>query len=162
MTERGFSKAALDQLRAVMAGHVERGDLPGLVMLVSREAKVHVEAIGRLAFEGSPMTRDAIFRVTSMTKPVTAAAAMILVEEGKLKLDDPVDPWLPEIAKRKVLLSVDEAASALSMGRTFVYELLTRGEIVSIKIGRRRRIPVSAFQEFVTRQLFELEGNKCA
>jgi CubicO group peptidase (beta-lactamase class C family) len=107
MTERGFSKAGLDQLRAVMAGHVERGDLPGLVMLVSREAKVHAEAIGRLAFEGSPMTRDAIFRITSMTKPVTAAAAMILVEEGKLKLDDPVDPWLPEIAKRKVLLSVD-------------------------------------------------------
>lgn len=62
----------------------------------------------------------------------------------------------------KVLLSVDEAAAALSMGRTFVYELLTRGEIVSIKIGRRRRIPVSALQAFVTRQLLELEGNKCA
>ncbi len=60
----------------------------------------------------------------------------------------------------KVLLSVDEAASALSMGRTFVYDLLTRGEIVSIKIGRRRRIPVSALQAFVTRQL--VEGSKCA
>jgi CubicO group peptidase (beta-lactamase class C family) len=107
MTERGFSKAGLDQLRAGMAVHVECGDLPGLVMLVSRDGEVHTDAIGRLAFEGSPMTRDAIFRITSMTKPVTAAAAMILVEEGRLKLDDPIDAWLPEIANRKVLLSID-------------------------------------------------------
>ena len=107
MTERGFSGAGLDHLRGVMAVHVERGDLPGLVMLASRHGEVHAEAIGRLAFEGSPMTRDAIFRITSMTKPITAAAAMILVEEDKLKLDDPVDRWLPEIANRKVLLSVD-------------------------------------------------------
>jgi CubicO group peptidase (beta-lactamase class C family) len=107
MTERGFSKAGLDHLHGVMAGHVERGDLPGLVMLVSRGGEVHADAIGRLAFEGSPMTRDAIFRITSMTKPVTAAAAMILVEEGRLQLDEPVDRWLPEIANRKVLLGVD-------------------------------------------------------
>jgi len=107
MTERGLSKTGLDHLRGVMADHVERGDLPGLVMLVSRDEKVHAAALGRLAFEGSPMPRDAIFRITSMTKPVTAAAAMILVEEGKLQLDDPVDSWLPEIANRKVLLSID-------------------------------------------------------
>lgn len=107
MTERGFSKAGLDRLRGVMAGHVERGDLPGLVMLVSRHGEVQADAIGRLAFEGSPVTRDAIFRITSMTKPITAAAAMILVEEGKLGLDDPVDSWLPEISNRKVLLSID-------------------------------------------------------
>jgi CubicO group peptidase (beta-lactamase class C family) len=107
MTEGGFSGTGLEHLRGVMAGHVERGDLPGLVMLASRRGEVHAEAIGRLAFEGSPMTRDAIFRITSMTKPITAAAAMILVEEGKLKLDESVDRWLPEIANRKVLLSVD-------------------------------------------------------
>jgi CubicO group peptidase (beta-lactamase class C family) len=90
-----------------MAGHVERGDLPGLVMLVSRHGEVQVDAMGRLAFEGSSMTRDSIFRITSMTKPVTAAAAMILVEEGRLQLDDPVDRWLPELANRKVLLTVE-------------------------------------------------------
>jgi excisionase family DNA binding protein len=60
-------------------------------------------------------------------------------------------------SRPKVLLSVDEAATALSIGRTFVYQLLMRGEIVSIKIGRRRRIPVSALQEFVARQVIELE-----
>src|SRR5579872_2501127 len=92
MTERGLSKTGLDHLRAVMADHVERGDLPGLVMLVSRDEKVHAAALGRLAFEGSPMPRDAIFRITSMTKPVTAAAAMILVEEGSC---NSTIPWIP-------------------------------------------------------------------
>jgi CubicO group peptidase (beta-lactamase class C family) len=107
MGDRGLSKAGLDRLHGVMAGHVERADLPGLVMLVSRHGEIHVDAIGRLAFEASPMTRDTLFRITSMTKPVTAAAAMILVEEGKLQLDDPVDRWLPEFANRKVLLTID-------------------------------------------------------
>jgi CubicO group peptidase (beta-lactamase class C family) len=105
--DRGLSKVGLDRLHGVMAGYVERGDLPGLVMLVSRHGEVHVNAMGRLAVEGPPMTRDSIFRITSMTKPVTAAAAMILVEDGKLQLDDPVDRWLPELANRKVLLSID-------------------------------------------------------
>jgi CubicO group peptidase (beta-lactamase class C family) len=102
-----FSKAGFDRLRGMMAGHVERGDLPGLVMLVSRHGEVQVDAIGRLAFEGSSMTRDSIFRITSMTKPVTAAAAMVLVEEGRLQLDEPVDRWLPELANRKVLLTIE-------------------------------------------------------
>jgi CubicO group peptidase (beta-lactamase class C family) len=102
-----LSKVGLDRLHGVMAGYIERGDLPGLVMLVSRHGEVHVDAIGRLAFEGSSMTRNSIFRITSMTKPVTAAAAMILVEEGRLQLDDPVDRWLPELANRRVLLTVD-------------------------------------------------------
>lgn len=100
-------KATFDRLRGVMAEHVERGDLPGLVMLVSHQGEVHADAIGRLAFEGSSMSRDSLFRITSMTKPVTAAAAMVLVEEGRLQLDDPVDRWLPELADRKVLLRYD-------------------------------------------------------
>jgi len=105
--ERGLSKGGFDHLRGVMAGHVERGDLPGLVMLVSRNGETQVDAIGRLALEGSPMTRDTLFRISSMTKPATAAAAMILVEQGKLQLDDPVDRWLPELANRRVLLTID-------------------------------------------------------
>ncbi|MDE1934785.1 serine hydrolase [Bradyrhizobium sp.] len=103
----GFSKAGLDRLHGVMAGYVERGDLPGLVMLVSHRGRVHADAIGRLAFEGSPIKRDSIFRITSMTKPITAAAAMVMVEDGKIALDDAVDRWLPELAGRKVLLRLD-------------------------------------------------------
>jgi CubicO group peptidase (beta-lactamase class C family) len=91
-----------------MAGHVERGVVPGIVTLVSRRGEEHVEGIGTKAFGGSdPMRRDTIFRVASVTKPIVAAAAMVLVEECTLRLDEPVDPWLPELADRRVLRAVD-------------------------------------------------------
>jgi CubicO group peptidase (beta-lactamase class C family) len=83
----------------VMASHVERGGVPGLVTLVSRRGELHVDAIG--------LERDTIFRIASMTKPVTAVAAMILVEECRLRLDAPVDRWLPELADRTVLRRLD-------------------------------------------------------
>src|SRR5438270_8907590 len=87
----GLSKARLGRMHDIMAGHVDSGDPPGLVTLVSRHGEVHVDVIGKMAIGGAPMRRDTIFRITSMTKPVTAAAAMILVEQCKLRLDDPVD-----------------------------------------------------------------------
>jgi CubicO group peptidase (beta-lactamase class C family) len=94
-------------MRDVMTGHVDNGSMPGLVALVSRHGEVHVEAIGQSAFGGAPMQRDTIFRIASMTKPVGAVAAMILVEECRLRLDDPVDEFLPELANRRVLRSID-------------------------------------------------------
>ena len=103
----GLSKTRLGRMHEVMAGYVEAGDMPGLVTLVSRRGETFVDAIGRMAFDGPPMRRDTIFRITSMTKPVTAVAAMILVEECKLRLDEPVDRWLPELADRKVLRTID-------------------------------------------------------
>jgi hypothetical protein len=67
------------QRHEVMAGHVERGHVPGLVTLIDRRGEVHVDAIGTLAFRGSaPIGRDTIFRIASLTKPITAAAAMML------------------------------------------------------------------------------------
>ena len=105
--ESHFLKKRLDQMHNVMASHVERGEVPGLVTLVSRRGEIRVDSIGRLAFDGPPMARDTVFRITSMTKPVTAVAAMILVEEGKLQLDDPVDRSLPELANRRVLRRID-------------------------------------------------------
>jgi CubicO group peptidase (beta-lactamase class C family) len=108
MSTGGLSKERLNRLHDVMAGHVERGKVPGLVTLVNRRGEMHVDAIGTMDFGGSvPMRRDTIFRIASLTKPVTAAAAMILVEECRLRLDDPVDPWLPELADRNVLRSID-------------------------------------------------------
>ena len=108
MRSGGFSSARLARMREVMAGHVASGRMPGLVMLVSRRGETHAEAIGNLAFgDSAPMRRDTIFRIASLTKPVTAAAAMMLVEDGKLRLDDPVDPWLPELKDRKVLRSIE-------------------------------------------------------
>jgi CubicO group peptidase (beta-lactamase class C family) len=103
----GLSKPRLERLHRVLSGHVERGEMPGLVALVSRQDDVHVEVLGTLAVgRPAPMKRDTIFRIASLTKPVTAAAAMILVEECRLRLDDPIDPWLPELADRRVLRSL--------------------------------------------------------
>ncbi len=103
-----MSKARLGRLHDVMAGYVARGEMPGVVTLVSRRGEAHVDAIGMKAVGGSdPMRRDTIFRIASMTKPITAAAAMILVEECRLRLDEPVDRWLPELADRKVLKRFD-------------------------------------------------------
>jgi CubicO group peptidase (beta-lactamase class C family) len=107
-TGAGLAAARLDRLNAVMTGHVERGDAPGLVTVVSRRGETHVDAIGTTAVDGSePMRRDTIFRIASVTKPITAAAAMILVEECVLRLDDPVDPLLPELADRQVLRTLE-------------------------------------------------------
>src|SRR6266568_228247 len=108
MSSGGLSKARLGRLHDVMAGYVERGEVPGLVALVSRRSELHVDAIGMKTAGGSePIRRDTIFRIASLTKPVTAAAAMILVEEPTLRLDEPVDRLLPELADRKVLTALD-------------------------------------------------------
>src|SRR5436305_11068593 len=103
MSTGELSMARLGRMHDVMAGYVERGDVPGLVTLVSRRGEMHVDAIGTQALEDpTPMRRDTIFRISSMTKPITAAATMILVEECKLRLDESVDTLLPELAERKV------------------------------------------------------------
>jgi CubicO group peptidase (beta-lactamase class C family) len=92
------------RLREAMAEHVERGAVPGLVALVSRHGEGETLALGTLAAGGAePMRRDTIFRITSMTKPVTAAAALILAEERGWSLDEPIERWLPELANRRVL-----------------------------------------------------------
>src|SRR5947208_5625969 len=108
MSTGRLSRARLDRMHDVMAGYVERGEVPGLVTLVSRRGEVHVDAIGMKAVgDSDPIKRDTIFRISSMTKPITAAATMILVEECKLRLDEPVDALLPELADRRVLTRLD-------------------------------------------------------
>ena len=83
--------------------------MPGIVALVSRRGETWVEAVGTQSFGGAAMRRDTIFRIASMTKPVIAAATLMLVEECKLRLDDPVDAFLPELANRQVLKSLESA-----------------------------------------------------
>ncbi|MDR3633604.1 MAG: serine hydrolase [Isosphaeraceae bacterium] len=108
MSTGGFSQTRLSRLHDVMDGYVRRGELPGLVTLVSRRGEACVEVIGTKAFGGrDPIRRDTIFRIASLTKPVTAVATMILVEECKLRLDDPVDRLLPELGGRRVLKRLD-------------------------------------------------------
>jgi CubicO group peptidase (beta-lactamase class C family) len=87
-----------------MAGHVGAGNVPGMVLGLSRGGDVHLDAIGQAAVDGSePIRPDAIFRITSMTRPITAVATLLLVQEGALELDEPVDRLLPELSERRVL-----------------------------------------------------------
>ena len=105
----GVTRAAADPaLTQAMAAHVARGEFPGMVTLIARGDDVAIDAMGAMAFgSDEPMQRDTIFRITSMTKPVLAAATMMLVDDGALKLDEPVDRLLPELAHRKVLKRID-------------------------------------------------------
>ena len=103
-----FSSARLARMHAALRRHVESGHTPGLVALVHQRGREHVETIGTMAFGSTaPMRRDTIFRLASTTKPITAVGAMILVEECKVRLDDPVDEWLPELEGRRVLRTLE-------------------------------------------------------
>ena len=114
----GFSNTRLAHLQQVMTGYVERGAVPGVVTLLARRGEVVADVVGAQAVDGAPMQRDTILRVASMIKPITAVAAMILVEECRLRLDDPVDPFLPELAHRRVLRSIESAPSTTPCPRT--------------------------------------------
>ncbi|NKZ01131.1 serine hydrolase domain-containing protein [Nocardiopsis alborubida] len=103
-----FSKTGLRRMRDVLARHVESGRIPGLVALVGRGGETHVEALGTMRHDGgAPMRRDTVFRMASTSKPVSAAAAMVLLDECRLRLDDLVEQWLPELADRQVLRRID-------------------------------------------------------
>jgi len=104
----GFSTARLARMHAALRRHVDSGRIPGLVALVYHRGREHVEAIGAMGFDSNvPIRRDTIFRLASTTKPITAVGAMILVEECKVRLDDPVDEWLPELKDRRVLRTIE-------------------------------------------------------
>ena len=103
-----LNPARVAELRAAMSSYVERGDIPGIVTLIAHGGEIHSEALGKMTTEGKePMGRDTIFRIASITKPIAAAAAMILVDDGKLRLEDRVERWLPELANRRVLRGID-------------------------------------------------------
>jgi CubicO group peptidase (beta-lactamase class C family) len=106
-TLQGVDQAALGQIAPALQAVIDAGDLSGFVTLIWRGGEeIQFNALGHRDIEaGAPMTRDTIFRIASMTKPVTTVAAMMLLEEGKLKLDDPITKWAPEFADMKVLKS---------------------------------------------------------
>jgi CubicO group peptidase (beta-lactamase class C family) len=107
VTTGGFSTKRLARVRGLLERHVDSGFVPGVIAVLARHGEVHVEATGNLAFEGAgsstPMAGDTICRLGSMTKPIAAACAMTLVEDGTLRLDEPVDDLLPELAEMSVL-----------------------------------------------------------
>jgi CubicO group peptidase (beta-lactamase class C family) len=103
-----FSQIRVNRMHNAMLRFIEDGYTPGLVTLVRHRSRQHVDVIGKMAFDDPrPIERDAIFRLASMTKPITAVAAMILIEECRIRLDDPVDEYLPELKDRRVLRTIE-------------------------------------------------------
>jgi CubicO group peptidase (beta-lactamase class C family) len=91
----------------ILKRHIETGYLAGAVALIGRGAQAEVVVAGEQSRETLVlMQRDSLFRITSMTKPITAVATLMLVDEGKLRLDEPIDRWLPELAHRRVLRNI--------------------------------------------------------
>ncbi|MBV9795568.1 MAG: beta-lactamase family protein [Actinobacteria bacterium] len=105
------------ELNDLLQRYVDDGSLPGAVALVTRGDQAEVAAAGALAVGGAPMTPESIFRIASITKPITAAAVMMLVEDGRIGLDDPVRRWLPELAEPSVVRTpaspVDDVVAAV-------------------------------------------------
>ncbi|ATC24580.1 class A beta-lactamase-related serine hydrolase [Caulobacter vibrioides] len=108
----GFSAEGLKKLDAHMQGLVDKGHLPGVTTMLMRHGKVvNFQVHGKKGFDGPPMTKDTVFRIYSQTKPVTGVAMMILFEEGKWTLDDPVSKFIPEFANLRVLKGVNADGS---------------------------------------------------
>ena len=119
----GFSAPRLTLVHEMLAQHVEDGRVAGLVAGVARHGKVvYLESMGwNQIEEDNSMLENSLFQIRSMSKPITAAAAMQLVEQGKMKLDDPVSKYIPSFAEMQVFL--DPAAADFSQTRSARHEM---------------------------------------
>ena len=115
--ESAASRASTSAIDKVLADAVARGDVPGVVAMVTdRHGIVYQGAFGVAdSASGRPMTVDTMFRIASMTKPVTSLAVMQLVEQGRLSLDDPAEKYLPQLASLKVFETFDAKTGAYTV-----------------------------------------------
>jgi CubicO group peptidase (beta-lactamase class C family) len=123
-TEGGF----MSGLHDILQKHVDNGGMPGAVGMVVRGDLAEVAAVGSVDTEGTaPMARDSIFRIASITKPITAAAVMTLVDERRVGLSDPIGKWLPELAHPNVVRTpASEIDDVVPVARPItVFDLLT-------------------------------------
>lgn len=112
MDTANFTELGLATVEATLERHITRGSAPGGVGLVSRGGETHVFPVGFKALQGDePIARNTLFRIASMTKPLTAMAAMLLIDEGRFTLDEPAERLLPELANRQVLARLDAPLS---------------------------------------------------
>ena len=114
----GLSSKRLQAITDTLRADIAKGTIPGAILLISRHGKIaHFEAIGSLDPEKkTPMTKDAIFRIYSMTKPITTVAAMMLFEQGKLSLTDPVAKYIPAFKDVKVGEEKKDAEGKVALG----------------------------------------------
>jgi CubicO group peptidase (beta-lactamase class C family) len=118
--QAGFVPARLGRIADTLRAEIEKGKMPGAVVLIARRGQVaYFEAFGkRDPADGGPMPKDAIFRMYSMTKPMTSVAVMMLVEEGKIVLSDPASKFLPQLGKLQVTVERLDPATGKIMSHT--------------------------------------------
>ena len=141
----GMSSKRLERINAFIKEYIDTNQIAGAVTLVARKGKiVHFEAQGwRYKEENQPMEKDAIFSLASMTKPIVSTALMMLWEDGKFMLDDPISKWLPSYANKQVLDPLTgrrEAGDARSRCAT---SSRTRRAFADAGAGRARRSPTA-------------------
>jgi len=112
----GMDSARLDRITQAMQGYVDEGLLAGVVTMAARDNKiVHFESVGYRDLEAeAAMSNDALFRIYSMSKPITGVALMILYEEGKFRLADPVEKYLPELKDLQVFAGTDDNGNIIT------------------------------------------------
>ena len=125
----GLSSSRLERIKPAMQGYVDRGTFAGILTLIARQGQVaHLETFGWQDLESQrPISLDTIFRIYSMSKPITSAAAMLLCEEGRLRLWDPVSRYLPEFKNAQVMLARPDGSYDLVPARreVTVHDLMT-------------------------------------
>jgi CubicO group peptidase (beta-lactamase class C family) len=128
-----FDQRRLQRLRDVIDRHVERGDVAGVAWLAARDDEIEVGVAGTLTRgEARPVARDSIFRIASMTKPIVAVATLRVVEDCRLRLDDPVDDLLPELADRRVLV---DAGGPIDGATVAAIRPITLGDVITFRLG---------------------------
>jgi CubicO group peptidase (beta-lactamase class C family) len=125
---RGLDPARLDRAEAVVRADVEKKRIPGVVMLVARDGKVVKQSVlgHQDPQKGTPMQADSIFRLYSMTKPIVTVAAMILVEEGRMQLSDPVSQHIPDLKGLRVGVERDGKLELVPAAREATIQDLMR------------------------------------
>ena len=125
--EIGLSRSGLKRLTAVMEREIAAGLAPGLSMLIARNGKIgFTKALGALAPDGPAMSLDAIFRIYSMTKPIVSVAAMMLVEEGRMLITDPLSKYIPAFADSKVGVETGDRLDLVPLKRPITIQDLMR------------------------------------
>jgi len=125
--EIGLSRPALKRLSAVMEREIDAGRAPGLSMLIARDGKIgFMKTLGALEPGGPAMPLDAIFRIYSMTKPVVSVAAMMLVEEGRMLITDPLSKYIPAFAHSKVGVENGDKLDLVPLKRPITIQDLMR------------------------------------
>jgi CubicO group peptidase (beta-lactamase class C family) len=164
----GMSTERLQRIHAMMQRHIDLGDISGGVVLVARKGQIaFVEAQGTMDIETKkPMTRDSLFRMASMTKPVIGTAVMMLLEEGKVQLGDPVSKFIPEFKNIKVAMPDDPAKGPGTPPKFYtvpaareitVKDLLTHtsglssGPMGQSEVAKIRRKPTETLADYIPR-----------